>query len=132
MDKRTVASAHTRIDNLEKEYKTEIERFNDDLTGVLKTGFDMNKEEIYDFLSKNELDAYDFAVKELKSVFASHGPTSLLRRFNDEFKKDSDGKMRNWKEVEEGLILEVYKASQVKIDALLNDCKNLFFPSNIT
>ena len=40
--------------------------------------------------------------------------------------------MRDWKQVEEGLILDVYKASQVKIDALLNDCKNLFFPSNIT
>ena len=68
---------------LEKEYKSEIERFNDDLSGVLKRGFDMNKEEVYDFLSKNELEAYDFAVKELKNVFASHAPTSLLRRFND-------------------------------------------------
>ena len=106
------------VGKLKQSYKDEIQNFNDDLQGVLRTGFDMSRDEVYEYLSSSEREAHSFAVKELKNVFAQNAPQSLLRRFNKYFKKDEAGKLRNWKDIEEKKITEIFEQSRQKVEEL--------------
>ena len=49
-------------------------------------------------------------------MFAQNAPQSLLRRFNKYFKKDEAGKLRNWKDIEEKKITEIFEQSKQKVE----------------
>ena len=85
----------------------------------MKRGFGMPRDEVFDFLTKSEKTAYEFCVKELKNVFAQSASTNLLSRFKTYFKKDEDGKLREWSAIEEGKIREYFEESKTRIDTLL-------------
>ncbi len=61
----------------------------------------MSHDDIYSELRDTEKDVYTFATNEIKSIFRSSANQTLLRKFNDSFKKDEDGKRRDWKTIEE-------------------------------
>jgi len=46
-----------------------VETYNENLQDILKRGFGMSSDEVYDFLSKSERSAHEYCIKELKSVF---------------------------------------------------------------
>ena len=100
---------HSEIDQLNEDmalklkegYVQKVEEFNENLHSILRIGFCMSREEVYDFLKQQEDRSYDFCVKELKSAFATSAPSSLLRKFNAAFKKDENGKLREWNAMEE-------------------------------
>ena len=92
----------------------------------------MHREEVFDFLSKSEKNAYEYCIKELKSVFASSAPQSLLRKFNTSFKKDDQGKLREWREIEEAKIKELFEENKKNVDTVMEQFKRVYFPTGIT
>lgn len=118
--------------NLKDSYNEQVETYNENLQDILKRGFGMQREEVFDFLSKSEKNAYDYCIKELKSVFASSAPQSLLRKFNTSFKKDEQGKLHEWREIEESKIKELFEESKTIVDTVMEQFKRVYFPTGIT
>lgn len=98
---------------------------------VLKQGFGMSDEDSYDFLNSNEESIYEFSLSEMKNA-VRHVNVTLLRKFNDQFKKDPQGKSRNWREIEEGEITEIYKTTKANVDSIIEEFKKIQFPRNVT
>ena len=72
----------------------------------------MSRDEVLEFLRENEKDAYDFTVQEIKIIFRQNASTNLLRRFNDDFKKDDNGGKRDWRKIKEEQIKEIFDVSK--------------------
>ena len=58
--------------------------------------------------------------------------TVLLRKFNESFKKDDDGKSRDWRQIEENTIKELYDKCKARVEVLLDEFKKIVFPKNVT
>lgn len=56
----------------------------------------------------------------------------MLRKFNDHFKKDENGKRREWRDIEEAKIREYFEESKRKVDTVFEQFKRIFFPTGIT
>lgn len=82
-------------------YEKEVDTFNGNIQPVLKFGFDLNDTQVFEFQSKTERSIYDTCIAELKSAFQTQTNQQLLRQFNEKFKKDENGKQRNWPGIEE-------------------------------
>lgn len=93
-------------------YVEQVETYNENLKDILKRGFGMSREEVYDFLFKSEKNAHEYCIKELKSVFQQNANQNLLRKFNEHFKKDETGKRRDWRAIEEAKIREHFEESK--------------------
>lgn len=117
---------------LAQSYSDEIDQYNSNLAHVLKRGFGMTEQTAFDVLSKSELQSYDYTVAELKLVFRSQTNIVLMRKFNEVFKKDDSGKQRNWPDVEEGKIKEIWTVSKTKVACLLDEFKKIILPRNLT
>jgi hypothetical protein len=63
---------------------------------------------------------YEFAQKELIQA-GMHVNTTLIRKFNTEFKKDDKGKTREWRTIEggEAAIVELHKKCKRNIDDII-------------
>ena len=118
--------------DIKDSYSEQIEMFNADLVDVLRDGFAMSRDEVFDFLQKSEKTAYDYALSELKVVFRQNANQNLIRKFNEYFKKDENGKRRDWRSIEEEKIKEVWDSSKLKVEALMEQFKLIFFPQNVT
>ena len=131
---------HSEIDQLADDmalrlkdgYVQKVEEFNSNLHDILRIGFCMTHEEVFDFLKMSEESAYDFIVKELKSTFANAAPQSLLRKFNSVFKKDENGKLREWNAMKEEEIEQLYKNTKQSFEGKFEQFKRVFFPQGIT
>ena len=99
-------------------YVLQVETYNTNLQGILRTGFAMEREEVFEFLGKNEKSGYEYCIKELKNVFAASAPQSLLRKFNKSFKRDENDKLREWRDVEEAKIKEYFETSKKMVDEI--------------
>lgn len=58
--------------------------------------------------------------------------TYLLRKFSIGFKRDEQGNNRNWKEVEEQKIKDLFEVNKKIVDDCIDECKLVGFPKNIT
>lgn len=120
------------VSNLKKDYVEQVETYNENLQDILKHGFGMSRDEVYEFLSKSEKQAHAYCIKELKVVFQQNANQHLLRKFNDSFKKDENGKRREWRDVEEAKIKEFFDESKRRVETLFEQFKRVFFPTGIT
>lgn len=82
-------------------YAEQIETFNKEIFQVLSKGFELSDEEIYNLLNESEKESYQFTVGEIKIIFRASTNTNLVRKFNDDFKKDEKGQRREWKDIQE-------------------------------
>ena len=98
--------------SLRDAYAEQIEQFNANLQDVLLEGFGMGRDEVLEFLRENEKDAYDFTVQEIKIIFRQNASTNLLRKFNDDFKKNDNGGKRDWRTIKEEQIKEIFDVSK--------------------
>lgn len=48
------------------------------------------------------------------------------------FKRDEQGNNRNWKEVEEIKIKDLFEVNKKRVDDCIDECKGVGFPKNIT
>jgi len=92
---------------LHDEYKDCVVNFNSEFSPILTEGFNMQPIEEYNFFSDNEISLNTFATTQLDNSIRNVGPT-LMRKFNEQFKKDDKGVSRNWKEIEEAKINEIF------------------------
>jgi hypothetical protein len=74
---------------------------------LLREGFACKEEEITDFFKSLDNHLYQHATDYIKRVFRDIN-TNLLRRFNKDFKKDENGKTREWRDIEEPKIRELW------------------------
>jgi len=91
----------------------------------------MSVDETYSFLTKNESNIFSFTNSEIKIIFKQMNG-SLLSKFNESFKKDSAGKIRDWREVEEDQIKELYEQSKESIVELLDEFSRIELTKGIT
>ena len=54
---------------LKDSYVDQVKTFNENLQDILKRGFGMERDEVFDFLSKSERSAHEYCLKELKNCF---------------------------------------------------------------
>lgn len=92
----------------------------------------MNSEEVFKFLSSSEANVNSFCIAELKSLFNNLANQFLLRKFSLGFKRDELGNNRNWKEVEEPKINDLFEVYKKKAEDSIEEFKLIGFPKNIT
>lgn len=134
------AFIHKHIENLpenlndimREEYIKEVKEYNNSMLKVLKEGFAMSSEAVFEFLSSSEANVNQFCCTELKSLFNNLVNQFLLRKFTLGFKKDEQGNNRNWKEVEEPKIKDLYEVNKKKAGDSIDEFKLIGFPKNIT
>jgi len=74
---------------------------------VLKNGFKCDEFEINDFMKTLDHTLHLFTTEYVRRLFRDIN-TNLLRKFNKYFKKDEAGKNREWREIEEGKIRDLW------------------------
>lgn len=104
---------------LKDSYILQVETFNENLHDILKLGFGLERIQVFEFLGKSEKSAYEYCIKELKNVFAQNAPSNLLRKFNARFKKDETGKLREWRDIEENKIKELFEESKQALETTM-------------
>ena len=52
----------------------------------------------------------------------------MLRKFSDAFKKSDDGNRRNWREIPEEQIKELFETCKAKSMATVDEFKQIMFP----
>jgi hypothetical protein len=85
-------------------------------------GFRCNEAEVHEFMKKLEAQLHQFTVDYIRRLFRDIN-TNLLRKFNKLFKKDETGKNREWRDIEEGKIRELWANIRTEMGALINDFK---------
>jgi uncharacterized FlaG/YvyC family protein len=80
---------------INQEFGKEIQLVSQNVREILHTGFKANENEQEDFIQRYQDDIKKFTTDMVKKLFNDIN-VNLLRRFNKEFKEDSEGKMRNW------------------------------------
>lgn len=92
----------------------------------------MTSNETFELLSQCEQQTYAFGIAELKLIFRNQTNAGLIRKFNEAFKKDDDGKQRNWPDIEEPKIKEIFDKCKARVIVLLEEFKKLALPKSIT
>lgn len=61
-------------------------------------------------------------------AFRSQTNGALVRVFNEYFKKDDTGKSRDWQQIEEQKIKEIFDVSKTRVVLLLDEFKKVGLP----
>ena len=118
---------------LKDSYVLEVEKYNSNLQEVLYGGFEMTKDEIFDFLCQKEKEAHQHCLDKLKVEFQRKGNETILKFFENSFCKDEKtGKQREWVSIEETTIKTLFDQNRTQVDAILRACKNISFPTGLT
>lgn len=97
-------------------YVKEVNEYNTSMSKLLKDGFGMSGEEVFNFLSTGEQNVNLFCCTELKSMFNNLANQYLLRKFSLGFKRDEKGNNRNWKEIEEPKIKDMFEVNKKLVE----------------
>ena len=87
---------------------------------VLQDGFHCSEQETIDFLKTLESTLHQFTVDFIRRLFRDIN-TNLLRKFNKLFKKDETGKNREWRDIEEGKIRDLWSKTRADMSSIIND-----------
>lgn len=117
---------------LRDSYVKEVEEYNRSMQKVLREGFGMDGEEVFVFLNTSESNVHQSCCSELKSIFNNLVNQYLLRKFALGFKRDDQGNNRNWKEIEEPQIKELFDVNKKKAEDSIEGFKLIGFPKHIT
>lgn len=91
----------------------------------------MTTDEINQILQDLENEINKYAKEQLKSSFRLNANPILLRRFNNLFKYDGNDKPREWPQISEEQIKEIFDTSKVQITEALDQFKLIDFPLGI-
>lgn len=83
-----------------------------------------------EFVEHLELSIYQFTTDYIKKLFRDIN-TNLLRKFNNGFKKEGGGNKstnRNWRDIEEGKIRELYEENKKEIESCISEFKFIKIP----
>lgn len=80
-----------------------------------------------EFTETLENAVYQFATEYIKRLFRDIN-TNLLRKFNTLFKKDENGKNRDWKSIEEGQIRDLHVKCKAVMEGIIKQFKFISIP----
>ena len=96
---------------------------------VLNSGFNCSDTEIGDFMKVLQGNLCQFTSDYIHRLFRDIN-TNLLRKFSKLFKKDENGKNREWRDIEEGKIRELWSQYKTVMSEVVNDFKYIRLPKN--
>lgn len=117
-------------DKMRGPYVKELEGLAGNCQQVLRQGFKCNEREINEFIRVLENTLHTFTADYIKRLFRDIN-TNLLRKFNKDFKKDSNGKNREWREIEEPLIRDIWAKVRASILVTIEDFKYIRLPKSV-
>lgn len=88
-------------------YMLELSDLASNCQQVLMQGFHCNELELNDFIRDLEQTLHQFTAEYIRRLFRDIN-TNLIRRFCKDFKKDENGKNREWRDIEEQKIRELW------------------------
>lgn len=88
----------------------------------MKGGFQCNDAEVNEFTSTLETNLHQFTVEYVRRLFRDIN-TNLLRKFNKLFKKDEGNKNREWRDIEEGKIRDIWAKCKAEMMIVINEFK---------
>lgn len=91
----------------------------------------MTSDGISEILQQQESEINTFAVDQLKQSFRLNSNPILLRKFNNLFKNDGKNMPREWPEIPEERIKEIFDKSKVQVTAVLDQFRLIDFPLGI-
>jgi hypothetical protein len=94
-------------DQMRGPFNKELEDLALNCQQVLKQGFKCSDIEIEEFVRSLETTLHHHTADYIKRLFRDVN-TNLLRKFNKDFKKDEQGKNREWREIEEPAIRDLW------------------------
>lgn len=92
-------------------------------------GFNCSMDDVEDFMDQLEKSIYSFSTDYIKKVFRDIN-TNLIRRFNQLFKKDEQGKNRDWRAIDEGQIRDLFAKIKTQMEEVINEFKYIKIPKN--
>ena len=111
-------------------YLKELEMLALNCKDVLKQGFKCTEFEISEFVGVLETTLHQYTADYIKRLFRDIN-TNLLRKFNKDFKKDEQGKNREWRQIEEPVIRELWAKIRAQLLETLQDFKYIHLPKAI-
>jgi hypothetical protein len=93
-----------------------------DTAQLLKSGFSCEDKEINDFMNTLDTNLNQHTSDYIRRLFRDIN-TNLLRRFNKDFKKDENGKNREWRDIEEPKIRELWQKIRANMLEVINEFK---------
>jgi hypothetical protein len=94
---------------------------------VLRQGFHCEDIEILDFMKTLDQILHQFNTDYVRRLFRDIN-TNLLRKFNKCFKKDEAGKNREWRDIEEGPIRDLWAKCRKQMLEVISDFKFIKLP----
>lgn len=92
-------------------------------------GLNCDFDEVDEFLDDLKKNVYNYAADYLKKLFSDIN-TNLLRKFNNKFNKDENGKNRDWKLIEENEIKDLHLKVKEEVGKMIDDFKYMKIPRN--
>lgn len=72
---------------------------------------------------------YQYTIDYVRRIFRDIN-TNLLRKFNKLFKKDENGKNREWRDIEEAKIRDIWSKCKAEMMTIINDFKFIKLPKH--
>jgi len=107
-------------EEIRKPYMEEFKELSVSCEAVLQMGFHCSDLEVVEFLKSLESTLHQFTVDYIRKLFRDIN-TNLLRKFNKLFKKDETGKNREWRDIEEGKIRDLWAKNRAEMSAIINE-----------
>ena len=97
---------------------------------LLKTGFGCSESEIVEFMTTLDQSLFQHTNDYIQRLFRDIN-TNLLRRFNKDFKKDENGKTREWRDIEEPKIRELWQKVRAQMFETIANFKYIMLPKGV-
>ena len=117
-------------DQMRTPFLKELEMLALNCQQVLRQGFKCSEMEIDEFVRVLETTLHQYTADYIKRLFRDIN-TNLLRKFNKDFKKDEQGKNREWREIEEPAIRELWAKVRAQLLDTVQDFKYIRLPKTI-
>ena len=114
-------------EQIRKPYTAELNQIKENCERVLDESFECDYDETYDFISTLEEAIYNYTTEYIRRLFKDIN-TNLLRKFNKLFKKDEQGRNREWMKIEEHKIRELHAKCKAEMDDVINEFKYIKLP----
>lgn len=100
-------------------YLEEVKSIESTCEDLLRKGFHAEEAEIREFMRTLDQMLHTHTVEYVRRLFRDIN-TNLLRKFNKYFKKDESGKNREWREIEEGRIRDLWSKYRAQMLEMIN------------
>jgi hypothetical protein len=112
---------------INKDYTTMLHKHESDIKNILVDGFQVNEDDYDLYIARFEDEIYKFS-KKLIIKTCSDLNSHLNRKFNTYFKKDDKGKHRNWKDISEERIGQLYEECVHQFDKAYDNFLEIELP----